>query len=187
MGIARRCERGLALVSGACRGVPRERLGGAVMPPLDLAPIRARAEAATPGPWRVQQDRDGATHVERDVPDGFSVCCTGHVEDDPEARPDAAFIAHARTDVPILLAEVARLARLYGKAVNAIKGQARAWRNAAEADRLRWEMTRAMANEVVAIPLLAGTMLRTLADNALDKAPVMDDGSDWPRWLLRVL
>lgn len=57
---------------------------------LDLDAIRARAEAATEGPWFAW---------DRAV--GWNIVIT---------RPeDAAFIAAARTDVPALLAEVERL------------------------------------------------------------------------------
>jgi hypothetical protein len=60
--------------------------------------IKARAEAATPGPW---------TDGERDQ--GYWVCQPGEDGDvvvgdhyKPDA-PDAAFIAHARQDIPDLL------------------------------------------------------------------------------------
>lgn len=75
------------------------------MTPERLAEIRARAEAATEGPWtwasRMTVDTDAwAVFDPQDRPlasnhDGWS--------------PDAIFIAHARTDIPALLAEVERL------------------------------------------------------------------------------
>lgn len=62
-----------------------------------LAEIKAREQAATPGPWKV----------------GISALITdanGHAlffgED---AKGNADFIAHARTDIPALVAEVERL------------------------------------------------------------------------------
>ncbi|WP_161605454.1 ead/Ea22-like family protein [Pimelobacter simplex] len=70
-----------------------------------LANIRARAEAATPGPWRVDEiarvwaDRDPAGW------DAFHIAAchdsVGRACDDDEAN--AEFIAHARADVPRLL------------------------------------------------------------------------------------
>lgn len=78
--------------------------------PLDLDAIKARAEAATEGPW------------EAHALDGFewSVDRIGDNDDDSGNEvatvwvtgADAAFIAHARTDVPMLLAELERLRAL---------------------------------------------------------------------------
>lgn len=81
----------------------------------DLAAIEARAAAATPGPWtmgRVRHERYGdfvaAFSDECDVypPEGESgpVCATSEAE-----YANADFIAHARADVPTLLAHVRRL------------------------------------------------------------------------------
>ena len=72
---------------------------------LDLDPIKAREAAATPGPWKVV---DPGYRVAVDDGTGFLVANTFMA---PSSRdlPDARFIAHARTDVPALLAEVERL------------------------------------------------------------------------------
>jgi len=79
---------------------------------LDVAAIRARCEAATPGPWW-QGDTD--EHEEGDAD------CV-YVRDDDAGRmvwrmagpfvheEDAAFVAEARQDVSALLAEVERIA-----------------------------------------------------------------------------
>jgi hypothetical protein len=75
----------------------------------ELYAIEARCNAATPGPWR--------SFVEgRDHTSGSSFIMTGPVESrgpDIElmgATPgDQDFIAHARQDVPQLLAELRRL------------------------------------------------------------------------------
>jgi hypothetical protein len=71
---------------------------------LDLTAIRKRAEAATEGPWEVNTaDSEFAIYFDGDnmamieygsIIDGFS---------------NAEFIAHARQDVPALIAEVERL------------------------------------------------------------------------------
>jgi hypothetical protein len=69
---------------------------------LDLDAIRARAEAATVGPWEffVDQHRDCGT-VLRFGSQHIDIC---HFS--PNMEDDAEFIAHARADVPALIAEV---------------------------------------------------------------------------------
>lgn len=71
-----------------------------------IARIRKRAEAATPGPWRMVHD---ATEVSvESAPLGRFVC---HLNDNMTAYwADAALIAHARCDIPDLLAHIDRLA-----------------------------------------------------------------------------
>ena len=78
-----------------------------------LDAIRARCEAATPGPWTIKEETYELFGHE------FQIFCPDALENDldPIAVLDlfcgqtdnAAFIAAARTDVPDLLAEVARL------------------------------------------------------------------------------
>lgn len=65
---------------------------------LDLAAIRARTEAATAGPWEADGVEGNLNAPGIRVAEFLSW---------PEA--DAQFIAHAREDVPALLAEVERL------------------------------------------------------------------------------
>ncbi|MFZ7945721.1 hypothetical protein [Neobacillus sp. 19] len=95
-----------------------------------LAEIRKRAEAATPGPWvweKFALDEDdwdtempwlgNATESVMDFGDCEQYYPT---QGTPPNDADAEFIAHARQDVPKLLAEVARLNRknnLYRKAL----------------------------------------------------------------------
>lgn len=76
-----------------------------------LAEIWARAQAATDGPWRMRHGAttEDAIHVEFGevlvVPDGW-----GWADNDwRKINADAEFIAHARSDVPWLMAEVDRL------------------------------------------------------------------------------
>lgn len=65
---------------------------------LDIAPIRARAEKAEPGPWVIAQDGDITAPNA-----GYGLVCN-------DARPrDAVFISSARTDVPALCDEIERL------------------------------------------------------------------------------
>jgi len=61
-----------------------------------LAAIEARANAATEGPWEVSTGMADQSIIF--MPDGYSFKVNGH--------PDSKFIAHARTDVPALLALV---------------------------------------------------------------------------------
>jgi len=70
----------------------------------ELNHIQARADAATPGPWdaRFDGERQGIFVAQKSV----ALFDIGHLR--PSA-PDSDFIAHAREDVPRLLAEVRRL------------------------------------------------------------------------------
>ena len=76
---------------------------------LDLDAIRARAEAATPGPWKVWGDDDGDSEDVFSVFDGEhnSLGLTGYYR--RNALANAEFTANARQDIPDLLAEVERL------------------------------------------------------------------------------
>lgn len=67
----------------------------------ELATIKARAEAATPGPW----EWGGDVLFGRDNWDGPLLA----TRVDGQRPEDADFIAYARADVEVLLAEVERL------------------------------------------------------------------------------
>lgn len=71
-----------------------------------LEAIRKRAEAATEGPWETALLEDG-WHV---MHDGMIVAEMYRKE-----AEDAEFIAHARTDIPKLLAEIERLRKFEKK------------------------------------------------------------------------
>lgn len=64
-----------------------------------IAEIKAREQAATPGLWH--HEKDCLDYI-RDT-NGLNICMVYQ-------REDVAFIAHARTDIPALIAEVERLA-----------------------------------------------------------------------------
>lgn len=89
------------------------------MPDDELAAVRAREAAATPGPWctddwEIYQGVDyeaGAEWI------GETCRAVGRSQED---RANAAFIAAARTDIPVLLAEVARLRRALGEAADTV-------------------------------------------------------------------
>lgn len=86
----------------------------------DIAQIRARADAATRGPWHVELTAE--TYIDR--PSRYPIYSeVRHVVEvaegdtyvaqtkrgNEQARADAEFIAHAREDVAVLLAEIERL------------------------------------------------------------------------------
>ena len=69
---------------------------------IDLQSIRARCHAATPGPWRIEKIGRFPDHDE-------CVVSIGNETIDCSAFENAEFIAHARKDIPALIAEVERL------------------------------------------------------------------------------
>lgn len=97
-----------------------------------IAEIAARAEAATKGPWGTYNDGTGLIDIAADLQDtGHGYRCRRYVgqleadqiDNDPthtdwdedqdraQVAADAAFVAHAREDVPALLADLERLSR----------------------------------------------------------------------------
>lgn len=101
------------------------------MTDLDLDAIEARANAATDGPWVVKHEpaweADNVQHPDvitvgaqmweaDDEPMTVCLVSTDHEDDPVDVLLDAEFIAHARTDVPALVAEVRRLREESAKA-----------------------------------------------------------------------
>ncbi len=70
-----------------------------------LAEIRARLEAATPGPW-VASEGDGATWVDSVGRNGLLVCNTGVISN-RYSTANTRLIANAPADLAYLLAELA--------------------------------------------------------------------------------
>ncbi len=71
-----------------------------------LAAIRARVDEATPGPWMYRGSfapGRGSVVADSDTSYLFEAASLASVD------PDTVFVAHAREDIPWLLAEVARL------------------------------------------------------------------------------
>lgn len=77
-----------------------------------LAEIKAREQAATPGPWEYECFGRYEDHDE-------CILKTETDECEISAKEDAEFIAHARTDIPALVAEVEQLQTAQLKAFNA--------------------------------------------------------------------
>lgn len=71
--------------------------------------IKAREQAATPGPWWVPM------HVIIGDDDGLRAVYSEHDEIGEFAKDDAEFIAGSRQDIPDLLAEVERNAAEYAE------------------------------------------------------------------------
>lgn len=99
----------------------------------EAAAITACADAATPGPWHIDIPAAGPnarSAVVRASDYAMIARCYGV---DPHAfGPNADFIAHARTDIPALLAERAALLEIvravaalkdefYGKTIDGVK------------------------------------------------------------------
>ena len=88
-----------------------------MMTPQRLAAIKERCERATPGPWRVVRNRHkdrfglpwGRIVAEWTTQTGGRMRRVVVVWGDDNGAADAAFIAHARTDIPDLIVEVERL------------------------------------------------------------------------------
>ena len=79
---------------------------------VDLDAIRKRAEAASPGPWSMWNPAEGPSHLTIGGKVAWESKRSASEYGDTERIPhwsDANFIAHARTDIPALLAEVERL------------------------------------------------------------------------------
>lgn len=78
---------------------------------LELDEIAARHTAATPGPWKIEKDYCDCSEYGCSHPP-FAVAFgpfTSFENTADRHHADAEFAAHARTDVPLLLAEVRRL------------------------------------------------------------------------------
>ena len=77
-----------------------------------LNEIKARAEAATPGPWRVQIHEPSLSRMV--VSDNCTLDIDfGYVGNRTEE--DAEFVANARVDIPALIAEIERLHKELGR------------------------------------------------------------------------
>jgi len=105
--------------------------------PLDLAAIRARVDAATPGPWAiVERNGDPIRRKLRGADNRFILGLAALLYPDPA---DADFLTHAREDVPALLAEVEHLQGLaMGLSIDAERA-------AAERDELAAQVRQARA------------------------------------------
>lgn len=86
---------------------------------LDLEAIKKRCESATPGPWGVRLSDPGIlsgvfySGKEEIFTPGTklpkSICRNPQFSQNQDIRSDMEFIAHARTDIPVLIEEVERL------------------------------------------------------------------------------
>jgi hypothetical protein len=73
----------------------------------EINEIRLRCERATPGPWKSYiEGREQMSGSDFIMTGGEDIYLTGATRDDRD------FIAHARQDIPRLLAEIGRLKKL---------------------------------------------------------------------------
>lgn len=102
-----------------------------------IAKIKARAEAATPKPWK--PDRPDGSYVVSDT--GFNVAMT-------RRDYDANFIAYAREDIPYLLGEIERLQAQLTESKTAINGT---YIDMGSYDRLQAKLTESQRREKAAV------------------------------------
>ena len=109
--------------------------------PQEIEEIEGRAKAATAGPWHLcGTPENPCPVVNADGPDGYQVHSMLHVKDMyPNDRPgfgtwdlmkdayckDAAFIAHAREDVPALIEHIRALERDHAAALDRAREEMR--------------------------------------------------------------
>lgn len=97
-----------------CEQLAEKVRGLAVSEPLDLEAIKKRAEAATPGPWDVadkydkEQSWPWVIAFDGDAEPWWVAECAIDITP-TDGVDNAQFIAHARSDVPALVAEVEKL------------------------------------------------------------------------------
>lgn len=135
-----------------------------------ISEIRARLEAATPGPWEALTRAPdwGATEIgaQLDTPDARVIADTELWGRQPTEQnvQDAAFIAHAREDVPFLLARLG--------ALEAERDAARAWsaRWKAVSKRLWAGIHKSLDQS----ERLAARMLKAEAERDRDKATISE-------------
>ena len=137
-----------------------------------LQEIEARANAATPGPWI--GDGEFGFVFQRGASRAHCIARLDHEDVRDTSGADLAFIAHARTDVPALIAEVRRLRAEHAAALDAARREgAEGMREAAvamigrritawddDADECgdedaatRWEEATAIRDAIRALPL----------------------------------
>jgi len=106
----------------------------------ELKQIEDRASAATPGPWSPKHIYSALRHLDKNI-DVDSYCweCQAALDKEfseesadeniEESRckypfaKDSSFVAHAREDVPKLIAEVKRLQNLVNACILAARGE----------------------------------------------------------------
>ena len=79
--------------------------------------IQARADKASKGPWAVDHDDfDGASvYMDDGITWGRAYVCRDLQQGEDEGRADAAFIAHARADIPTLVAALRAVEAIHTK------------------------------------------------------------------------
>jgi hypothetical protein len=159
---------------------------------LDLDPIRARAEAATEGPWASIPTVHGDPHVQTGEPvdeSGCAVIVAGFprtrrvalwTSPSDYGRADAEFIAAARADVPALIAEVERLqgerdeARSLTESLSIVADGMESARNEALAERDDWRTRHLETNGALVDALAAAESLRAQLATVKQRTAAME-------------
>lgn len=106
---------------------------------LDLQAIKDRTDGATSGQWSVSEPAaDGRYQVRKA---GSSLEVIAHLGAGWRARQDAAFIAHAREDVPALMAEIERIKAALRGAVRDVSMLGR------DPDEALWDLVKTYADD----------------------------------------
>lgn len=142
-----------------------EKAKGLEMPPDRTAEIPARVEQATKGPWKARHSNlHGAPYVGAPGTIGEDAVFVATCSSTKMGMADAEFIAHAREDIPYLLAENRRLREEL--ACQVAPEELRQWK--AEVQRLQeeneeWQRQAELATKVI-------TSWTTLARSQLVRA-----------------
>lgn len=168
------------------------------MPSERLAGIAARVDAATAGPWGFYDGdtyADVAADMEQTGPGSYSYRQkiaqldddhywddTAHEDDDEECAAaqmtaDARFIAHARTDLPDLLAEVERLRTEVESLRRCASEQLETIQEAAAVLAERGDELRSLRGELAA-RLTRAEVLRGAADHLSESCPDHSDAEE---------
>lgn len=104
--------------------------------------IRAREQAATPGPWEVDYNQPFSPDIQGIFKEDYGYVLKAEIPDDDEDEDeddnqkqkseDAEFIAHSREDIPYLLDEKARLKAALDEAERSAENWMRDFKNELE-------------------------------------------------------
>ena len=76
---------------------------------LNIEEIKEREQVATQGPWKVEPIAHRGVIAVKEGAAWIDWICSMQMSNRPNCANDTDFIAHAREDIPVLLAEVERL------------------------------------------------------------------------------
>lgn len=155
---------------------------------LDLEAIEKRVNAATPGPWRVWDScswrrigTEDRHHRRSTVIEPYNSRSDGHPDLLAE-RDDLEFVAHAREDIPALLAEVRKLREAAEKAKSLLDNPV--MREAADKiDELERRLSRPDSVSEEAVEAVAKIICKELVPHCDPDGPISYFRPE-PRWTL---